>query len=73
MYFSGDTAFLILSSWNIKHFPGPGVRGIFHPQGWLGLPVGFIEKFIILYIFFYYSCYKLYFGIKMCTIKFQYR
>ena len=52
-----------------QHFPRPEARGIFRPQGGLGLLAGLIEKFIIsLYFSSYYPCYKL---IKMCTIKFS--
>ena len=49
------------------------MRGIFHPQGGLELSAKLTEKFMIFVYFFlpYYSCYKLRFGIKMCTIKFS--
>ena len=46
--------------------------GIFHPQGKPELLAGLMEKFMIfLYFWSYYSCYKLHFGIKLCTIKFS--
>ena len=47
------------------------MRGIFYPQGGLGLSAGITEKFIIfLYFWSYHSCYRLHFVIKVCIIKF---
>ena len=50
------------------------MRGIFHPSRWAGA-IGQAEekvyKVIFLYFLPYYLCYKLHFGIKMCTIKFS--
>ena len=41
----------------VNTFPGPGARGIFHPQGEPGLSAGLTEEFIIsLYFLSYYSC-----------------